>query len=73
MSMNRWIVVGAFAGLALGTGVAQAKKESNRQVMERWFEAVDSKQTDKLSGVETADIEMKTRWASRRGRRGTRR
>lgn len=60
MNTNRWIVAGALAGVALGAGVAQAKKEPNRQVMERWFEAVDSKQTDKLAGVEAADIEMKT-------------
>jgi predicted ester cyclase len=70
MSMNRWIVVGAFAGAALAAGAAQAKKESNRQVMERWFEAVDSKQTDRLAGVETADIEMRTPMGLNKGTEG---
>jgi predicted ester cyclase len=70
MSMNRWIVVGALAGVALAAGAAQAKKESNRQVMERWFEAVDSKQTDRLAGVETADIEMRTPMGLNQGTEG---
>jgi predicted ester cyclase len=70
MNMNRWIVVGALAGLGFGAGAAQAKKESNRQVLERWFEAVDSKQTDKLAGVETADIEMKTPMGLTKGTQG---
>lgn len=50
----------ARAGVALGVGAAQAKKESNRQVMERWFETIDAKQTDNLAGVDAADIEMTT-------------
>jgi ketosteroid isomerase-like protein len=60
MSTNRWIVGGTLTGLLVaGMGMAQAKKESNRQVIERWFETIDSKQVDKLAGVETADLEMK--------------
>ena len=70
MSTNRWIVVVALAGVALGAGVAQAKKEPNRQVMERWFEAVDSKQADKLASVEAADIEMKTPMGLTKGSEG---
>jgi len=56
---KRWMVLGALAGLAFGTGVANAKKETNRQVMDRWFATVDSKQTDKLAALEAADFEMK--------------
>jgi predicted ester cyclase len=60
MNTNRWIITAALLGVvALGT--AQAKKDSNtnRQVMDRWFEAIDSKQVDRLGDVETADLEMK--------------
>jgi len=70
MRMNRWIVAGTLAGVALGSGMARAKKESNRQVIERWFAAIDSKQTDKFAGVETADIEMKTPMGLTKGSEG---
>ena len=53
-----WIVAGAFAGL-LGASAVHAKKESNRQVIDRWCQAVDSKQVEKLVEVETADVDMK--------------
>jgi len=59
MSTNRWIVGGALAGLLVGAGMASAKKETNRQVMDRWFATVDSKEIEKLAGVEAADLEMK--------------
>jgi predicted ester cyclase len=56
---NRWMLVGVLAGLVSGAGAAHAKKETNRQVIDRWFAAIDSKQVDKLPDVEAADIEMK--------------
>ncbi|HET6281798.1 MAG TPA: ester cyclase [Polyangia bacterium] len=70
MKTNRWIVLGALAGLAAAGGVAQAKKISNRQVLERWFEVIDAKQLDKFGDVETADMEMKTPMGVTKGTQG---
>ncbi len=49
-------VVLAFVAAA---GVAQAaKKESNRQVMDRFFAIVDGKDLEKLSEIDAVDLEM---------------
>src|SRR5438128_1250429 len=74
MSRNRWAIVGIsagiVAGLSLGAAPSQAKKESNRQVLERWFEVVDSKQLDKLAAFETPDVVMKTPMGVMKGTEG---
>jgi len=70
MKSNRWIVVGALAGLALVAGAAQAKKESNRQVIERWFAAVDSKNVENFAAVEAPDLDMKTPMGAFKGTAG---
>src|SRR5262245_7997500 len=53
-----WIVAGTLAGLVTANAV-HAKKETKRQVIDRWFERIDSKQLDKFGEVETVDLDMK--------------
>jgi len=57
------------AGLAAASAV-HAKKESNRQIINRWFERIDSKQLDKLGDVEAVDIEMKVPTGPVKGTQG---
>ncbi len=44
-----------------------AAKETNRQVMDRYFEAVDSKKVDRLDTVDAADLEMTTPMGATKG------
>ena len=68
-----WIVVSVVAmGLAVQVGVAsaKAKKETNRQVLDRWFQVVDSKQIEKIPELETSDFEMRMPMGIIRGPEG---
>jgi predicted ester cyclase len=73
MNTNRWTQVGVLAVALLGAAGAQAKKEAtgdkgpNRRVFERWFELVDSHQTDRFGEVEAADLDMKTPMGATKG------
>jgi predicted ester cyclase len=49
---------------------AVAKKETARQVMDRFFAVVDSKQLDKLAEVDAADLEMMTPMGAFKGVEG---
>jgi len=69
INTGHWIVVVTLAGLAAASAV-HAKKESNRQIINRWFERIDSKQLDKLGDVEAVDIEMKVPTGPVRGTQG---
>jgi predicted ester cyclase len=46
--------------LAAGANAVQAKKATNRQAVDRFFEVVDGQQFDKFADVETPDMVMKT-------------
>ena len=76
MKTNHRIVIAALAalaGLTVGAGAraVQAKKAgSNREVIDRWFEMVDSKQTDKFGEVESPDIQMRTPMGLMKGTQG---
>src|SRR5258708_25505361 len=69
---HRIVIIAALAGLTIGAGAraVQAKKAgagSNREVIDRWFAAIDSKQPDRLGEVETTDIEMKMPFGPMKG------
>ena len=55
--------------LALGTQAAAAK-QTNRQVMDRFFAVIDSKQFDRLPEVEVADLVMTTPMGPVKGTEG---
>jgi predicted ester cyclase len=54
----------------LFTAPAYAKKETPRQVMDRFFAAVDSKQPEKMAEVDAPDIEMVTPMGTFKGQEG---
>ena len=66
MKMSRTVVLMAVALTALGASASVAapgkdtKKETNRQVMDRFFALVDSKAFDRLGEVDAADLTMVT-------------
>lgn len=66
--MNKTLI--ALTLTALAAAPAFAKKETNRQVMDRYFAAVDSKQPEKLAEVDAADIVMQTPMGSFKGVEG---
>jgi predicted ester cyclase len=59
MNLKMVVMTGSVAGVLLLCGVSSAKSEGNREVIDRWFAIVDSRQTEKLASVETADFVMK--------------
>ena len=67
---NRWTMVRVFTVALLDAAGAQANtrdKGPNRRVMERWFELVDSHQTDRFGEVEAGDLDMKTPMGATKG------
>jgi predicted ester cyclase len=60
----------ALAAMGWGAGAIAGKKESNRQVVDRFFEVVDSKQLDKLATVDAADLVMTTPMGAFKGPEG---
>jgi predicted ester cyclase len=57
------LAIGAHQGLA-------AKKQSNRQVIDHWFEIVDGKKLDQLAEVEAADLVFTTPMGTLKGPAG---
>jgi predicted ester cyclase len=64
--MNKTITLLMLSILAAAPATA-ARKEPLRQVMDRFFEAVDSKKPERLATVDAADIEMTTPMGTFRG------
>jgi len=76
MKMKTKSLILTFAAAAVtaaaGTGIASAtaKKQTNRQVIDRFFEIVDSKQVDRLGEVDAPDLAMVTPVAALKGPQG---
>lgn len=67
--MNKTLIALSLTALVAAPAFA-AKKETLRQVMDRYFTVVDSKQLDKLAEVEAADVEMVTPMGPSKGIEG---
>jgi predicted ester cyclase len=71
MTNTKTVLTLSLVGLSLATAAGAApKKETARQVMDRFFAAVDSKQPEKLAEVDAADLEMSTPMGAFRGVEG---
>jgi predicted ester cyclase len=57
---NTLATVIGMAALALGAHGMAAKKQTNRQVIDQFWEVVDGKKLDKLADVEAADLVFTT-------------
>ena len=68
---NALFVLSLFGLSLVAAGAAAApKKESARQVLDRFFAAVDSRKPERLEEVDAADIEMTTPMGAFRGVEG---
>src|SRR5687767_11585209 len=70
-NMNKSLVtILAVAALASGGSAIAAKKQTNRQVIDRYFEVVDSKRFDKLVEVDAPNLVMTTPMGTVNGPQG---
>jgi predicted ester cyclase len=64
------VVILCSGALAAAAGAVQAKKASNRQVIDRFFEVVDGKQFDKFAEIDAPDFVMRTPMGAMNGPEG---